>query len=292
MTQLLERAPVADIAALERKARQMRATCVQMAHDGKEGHLSSALSCMDLLVALYNGWLSVDPQEPKHRDRDRFILSKGHACTALYSVLADRGFFPKEWLSRYAQGGSPLPNHPCRHSLPLLECSSGSLGHGLGIATGMAYGMRMDGIEARAVVLMSDGECNEGSVWEAAMFAAANRLDSVLAIVDNNGVQAVGRSDALMGYTSLEEKFRAFGWDARTIPGNDMAAILDALADFPFTPGRPSAIIAKTTGGAGVSFMQDQIVWHYRVPPRDEVEQALAELGEKPLHTISPQPLP
>src|SRR5579871_1261961 len=200
------------VAWLERKARQMRATCIQMAHDGHEGHLSSVLSCMDLLVALYNYWLNVDPILPKAHDRDRFILSKGHACTALYSVLADRGFLPAEWLATYAQDDSPLPNHPCKHALPILECSSGSLGHGLGIGTGMAYGLRLEGNRARVVVLMSDGECNEGSVWEAAMFAAANKLDSVLAIVDNNGLQAVGRSDALMGYTSLEEKFRAFGW--------------------------------------------------------------------------------
>jgi transketolase len=273
-----------DVAWLEQKAREMRATCIQMARDGKEGHLSSVLSCMDILVTLYHAWLRVDPEQPKHCDRDRFILSKGHACTALYSVLADRGFFPKAWLSRYAQDDSPLPNHPCLHALPVLECSSGSLGHGLGIATGMAYGMRMDAMKARAVVLMSDGECNEGSVWESAMFAAAQKLDAVLAIVDNNNVQAVGRNDALTGYTSLEEKFRAFGWAARTVNGNDIAEILTALNDFPFEAGRPSAIIAKTVGGSGISFMQDQIVWHYRCPPLDEVEAALRELNATPIH--------
>lgn len=155
-----------DLAELERRARRIRATCVQMAFDGREGHLSSALSCVDILVALYYGWLRVSPATVRDRGRDRFLFSKGHACTALYAVLADRGFIPKSWLARYAQNNTMLPNHPCKHALPLLECSSGSLGHGLGVATGMLYGLRLDQVDARAIVLMSDGECNEGSVWE------------------------------------------------------------------------------------------------------------------------------
>jgi transketolase len=274
-----------DAAALERKARQLRATCIQMSFDGKEGHLSSALSCVDLIVALYHRWLRVPVLDPKKQaDRDRFILSKGHGCTALYAALADRGTIPRELLSEYARDGSPLPNHPCMHALPALEFSSGSLGHGLGVATGMLYGLRLDGNPARAAVLMSDGECNEGSVWEAAMFAAAHKLDRLLAVVDNNGLQAVGRSDELMGHTSLEEKFRAFGWAARTVNGNKMSEILAALDAFPFEPGRPSAIIARTTGGAGVSFMQDQVLWHYRVPSAEDVGKAFAELGERPIH--------
>jgi len=255
-----------------------------MAHQGREGHLSGTLSSVDLLVALFHGWLRIDPAHPKHPGRDRFIFSKGHAASALYAVMADRGFFPKEWLHRYAQEHTPLPNHPCAHALPVLECSSGSLGQGLGIGTGMSYGMRLAGIDARVAVLMSDGECNEGSVWEAAMFAAANRMDRVLAVVDNNGVQAVGRSDELMGHTSLAEKFRAFGWRARTINGNHMVEILAALADVPFEPGRPSAIVARTTGGAGVSFMQDDVLWHYRVPSEDDLRRALDELLAKPIH--------
>ena len=273
-----------DLAHLAKKSRQIRATCVQMAHDAKEGHLSSALSCADLLVALYNYWLKVSPENPKDPNCDRFFFSKGHACTALYAVLADRDFIPKSWLSTYAQSGSPLPNHTCVYALPLLECSAGSLGHGLGIATGAAYGLRLDSIDVRVVALLSDGECNEGSVWEAATFAAAQRLDRLMAIVDNNGIQAVGRNDDLTGHTSLEEKFRAFGWTARTINGNNMAEIIKALDDFPFEHGRPSAIIAKTVGGAGVSFMEDQVLWHYRVPPVPELQRALEELGEMPIH--------
>jgi transketolase len=250
---------------------------------------------VDLIVALYYSWLRVSPSEPGRRDRDRFILSKGHGCTALYAALADRGFIPKEWLGTYATDDSPLSNHPCRHALPVLECPSGSLGHGLGIATGMLYGLRLDGIDARAAVVMSDGECNEGSVWEAAMFASAHRLDRLLAVVDNNGLQAVGRSDELMGFTSLEAKFRAFGWGTRTVDGNRLEDILGALDSFPFEPGRPSALVARTRGGAGVGFMENQILWHYRVPSDDELRKALDELGVAPLHkSVDPcgKPLP
>jgi transketolase len=273
-----------NLRGLEKKARELRATCIQMAHDSREGHLKSALSCVEILVALYYTWLNVNPEKCLIPERDRFILSKGHACSALYAVLADRGFFPVEWLSEYGRSQSPLPNHPCKHALPLLECSSGSLGHGLGIATGMLYGFKLNGNKARLAVLMSDGECNEGSVWEAAMFASAHRMDNLLAVVDNNGVQAVGRSEEIMGNTSLEEKFRSFGWAARTLNGNHLSEVIEALGDFPFKKGRPSAIIAKTTAGSGVSFMEDQVLWHYRVPSDEDLHRALQELEAIPLH--------
>lgn len=265
-------------------ARKIRATCVQLAHDGREGHLNGALSCVDVLLALFCNWLNISPAAPKHPDRDRFIFSKGHACTALYAVLAERGFLAKECLDRYAQDDSPLPSHPCTHALPLLDWSAGSLGHGFGIGVGKAYGLRLDKSPARVVVLISDGECNEGSTWESATFAKAHGLENLLVIVDNNGVQSVGRAAALMGYTSLEEKFTAFGWAARTIDGNDPASIQQALAAFPFTPGRPSVIIAETTAGKGVSFMEDQVLWHYRVPSDDDLRNALQELGATPIH--------
>jgi transketolase len=273
-----------DWTALEAVARRVRATCIQMAHDGREGHLNGSLSCVEILLALYTCWLRVDPEQPCSTDRDRLILSKGHAVTALYAVLAERGFMPAEWLSRYAQNDTALPPHPCRHALPLLECSSGSLGQGLGVGTGMAYGLRLDTSPARVAVVMSDGECNEGSVWEAATFATAHRLDNLVMVVDYNGVQSVGRSDALMGQTSLEDKFRAFGWAAQTIDGHSLRALADALAQVPFTAGRPSAIIARTIAGAGVSFMQDTVLWHYRVPSEDDLRRAHEELSATPLH--------
>lgn len=267
---------------LEKKAREIRATCVQMACDGKVGHLSSSLGYVDVLVALYCGWLKTFPADPANPARDRFILSKGHGCTSLYAMLADRGYFPVPLLAEYNKEKSCLPNHPCGHALPVMEMSSGSLGHGLGVATGMLYGLRLRGSGARAAVLLGDGECNEGSVWEAAMFAAAHRLENLLAVVDYNGIQAVGKSDEIMGHTSLEEKFRSFGWAAITIDGSDMKAVVAALARFPFEKGRPSAIIARTR--IGVSFMENDVLWHYRVPSEEERVKALAELGAKPLY--------
>ena len=271
---------------LETKARKVRATCVQMAHDAKQGHLGSALSCVEILVALYAGWLKAGVADQGNPQRDRFIMSKGHGCTSLYAVLADCGLIPVPWLARYHDDDGPLPNHPCVHALPLLDFSSGSLGHGLGVATGMAYGFRMEKNPARVTVLMSDGECNEGSVWESAMFAAAHKLDNILAIVDYNGIQAVGKSDDIMGAGSLENKFRAFGWAARTINGNNFAEVLSALNAFPYEAGKPTVIIANTLKGAGVSFMADDLVWHYRVPSDDDLAKALAELGEAPLHKV------
>ena len=270
----------ASVPTLEERARLVRATCVDMAHNGKEGHLSSALSCVDILVALYGGWLRAYPQEPQHPERDRLIFSKGHAATALYAVLAERGFIGTELLGLYAKTDSPLPNHPCKHALPLLELSTGSLGHGLGAATGMLYGFRLDGhVKRRAVVIMSDGECNEGSVWESAMFAAAHKMEMLTAIVDNNNLQAVGRTDQLTGFTSFEDKFRAFGWAARSIDGNNMREIINSLEEIPLEKGKPTAIVAKTRGGAGISFMEDQTLWHYRCPSKDEVAAAHEELG-------------
>lgn len=273
-----------NIEQLEQKAREIRATCVQMAYDGGVGHLSSALGYIDVLVALYYGWLNADPARQQDPDRDRFILSKGHGCSSLYAVLADRGFFPVSDLLSYNREGSCLPNHPCAHTLPPLEISSGSLGHGLGIATGTLYGLRLRNSAARAVVLMGDGECNEGSVWESAAFAAAHNLDRLLAVVDYNGIQAVGRTDEIMGHTSFEEKFRSFGWGAVTVDGTDMRAIVDALSKFPFEKGKPSAIIAKTR--MKVSFMEDDVLWHYRKPSGEELEKALSEIGAKPIYGV------
>lgn len=271
-----------DLAALAARARRLRATCIKMSHVGKEGHLGGSLSCVDILVSLYHAWLNVDPAKPKDPSRDRFFFSKGHACSSLYAVLADRGFVSPESLNTYNTAGSPYPLHSCKHSLPVLEMSAGSLGHGLGIATGVAYGLRLDNNPARVVALLSDGECNEGSIWEAAMLAKAQKLERLIAIVDYNGTQSIGFTDELMGHTSIEEKFRAFGWNASTINGNDIGAVIAALDAVRFDTGRPTAIVAKTT--KGVSFMENQILWHYRVPSADEVQKAFEELGAQPIY--------
>jgi transketolase len=268
-------------AELESKASALRATCVQMAFDARQGHLNGALSSVDILVALYYGFLRVAPERPDDPGRDRLIFSKGHACKSLYAVLADRGFIPREWLREYATNDTRLAMHPCKHALNLLETSAGSLGHGLGMATGMAYALRLEGNPARCVAVLSDGECNEGSTWEAAMFAAAQKMDTVLAVVDYNHVQSVGRTDALTGGASFEEKFRAFGWAAKSVDGNDIGALRAVLAQVPLEKGRPTAIIAHTRAGKGVSFMEDQVLWHYRAPSQEDLARALAELGER-----------
>ena len=283
----MKRPDAEGLPELARIARRVRATCVRMAFDGKEGHLTSALSCVDILVALYHGWLRVDPARVEDPARDRLVFSKGHAASALYAVLAERGFLDTQMLAQYAKPGRPLPSHPCKSMLPCLEISSGSLGHGLGIGTGMAYSLKYRGLDSRVAVVMSDGECNEGSVWEASGFACAQKLDNLLAIVDNNNMQAVGRTNLLLGETSFEDKFRAFGWSARTVNGHDLGEILAALKQFPFEKGKPSAIICKTTGGQGVGFMADQTLWHYRVPNAEDLARALEELGEKPFYEAS-----
>jgi len=269
---------------LKKTAGRIRATCVKMAFDARESHLSSALSCVEILTALFGAFLNYyDGGKSNKSERDRFIMSKGHGCSALYAALAAFGIIPSKMLKEYSQTDSALPNHPCKHALPHLEISSGSLGHGLGIAGGILYGLRLKhNTTSRAVVLMSDGECNEGSVWEAAMFAAAQKLSNLLAIVDCNGSQAVGRNDVLTGFASLEKKFRSFGWNAISAAGNDVGVLIKTLNKFPFSPDKPSVIIANTVNGAGVSFMEKNQVWFYRSPSRDDLEKALAEIGEKP----------
>jgi len=269
---------------LEKMASRIRATCVKMAFNAGETHVSSALSCVEILTALFGSFLNYyDGRKSCKLERDRFIMSKGHGCSALYAAMAAFSIIPQEMLKEYAQTDSFLPNHPCKYALPHLEISSGSLGHGLGIAGGILYGLRLDhNATSRAVVLMSDGECNEGSVWEAAMFGAAQKLVNLLAIVDCNGSQAVGRSDALMGFTSLEEKFRSFGWEAISVNGNNISVLVDALNKFPFSPEKPSVIIANTVSGAGVSFMEKDQVWFYRSPSKHDLDRALVEIGEEP----------
>lgn len=280
--QSIQRRVTSSVSDLEATARVIRATTLQMACDGGEGHLSSALSYADVIVALHGGWLNVAPGKEADPERDRFVLSKGHGVASYYAVLADIGFIEPQELTTFCEAGSRLPSHPCKHSLDILEASSGSLGHGLGIATGMAYSMLLRTQNALTVALLSDGECNEGSTWEAAMFAAAKKLTNVVAIIDNNNTQAVGRSDELTGFTSLEEKFQAFGWNAITINGNDMAEIVSALDGLVFGE-KPNAIIARTQPAAGISFMAGDMEWYYRRPNDEDVLRGITELGVKPM---------
>ena len=197
--------------------------------------------------------------------------------------MADIGFFPIKWLERYGESKFALPTHPCVHMLPQLEFSSGSLGHGLGVSTGIAYGMKLKGLDRRSFVLMSDGECNEGSVWEAVIFAASKKLDNLVALIDYNQIQAVGRTQEIMGNTSLAKKFKSFGWKTYTIDGNNIEEVVKALSQIDYSTGQPNVIVCNTIAGAGVSFMEDQLLWHYRVPSKEDYEMALKELGVAPL---------
>jgi transketolase len=267
-----------DITELQATARRIRGKLVEMSHRSGAPHLGSGLSCVDILVAAYWGVFAIDPAQPNDPDRDRFILSKGHAAAALYATLAHRGFFPLDWLNTFADNGGRLAEQPGPDCAPGVEVATGSLGHGLPIGVGMAIAGRIQNHGYRVGVLMSDGECNEGSVWEAAMFAPAQRLDRLVAVIDFNGWQATGRSREVMDLDPLADKWRAFGWTTREVDGHDIAALIDAMAAPP-DAGKPLAVIAHTVKGRGVSFMEDDNNWHYRVPNEKEVAAAHAELG-------------
>ena len=265
-----------DLAAV---ARQIRGRVVSMSHAARTPHLGSALSCVDILVAIYWGALRVDPKNPQEPGRDRLILSKGHAATALYAALAKRGFFEESLLDGFNTAGSPLAEHPSPHGIPGVDAATGSLGHGLPLALGMALAGRIQKLKSRSYVLLSDGECEEGTVWEAALFAAAQRLDNVVAVVDYNRWQATGRSEQIMALAPLANKWRAFGWTAYEVDGHNLTALRTVLNGVPDGSGRPVAVVAHTVKGKGVSFMEDDNNWHYRVPTADEVRAAHKQLG-------------
>lgn len=260
-------------------AKNIRVAVVEMSHTGKAPHLASSLSCVDILAVLYWKILLIDPKNPKDLNRDRLILSKGHAATALYAALAYRGFFPVEDLKNYVCDGSCLPEHPPAVGLPGVEAATGSLGHGLPMGLGMALTARILKKNYRVFVLLSDGECNEGSVWEAAMFAGGQKIDNVTVIVDYNKWQATGRSNEVLALAPLRDKWAACGWAAQEMDGNNHEALFRVLSSVPAERGKPTAIIANTIKGKGVSFMEDDNNWHYKVPSAEEVAAAKKELG-------------
>jgi transketolase len=263
---------------LERIARELRFRTVRTSHLSGTPHLGSCLSCLDLLVYLYWQVLKIDPSNARDEGRDRFILSKGHAAPVLFQVLAERGFFPVEDLEDYGKDGSVFGEHPpAPKYLPGIEAATGSLGHGLPMGLGMALAARIRGAHYRTYVILSDGECNEGSVWEAALMAAAQKISSLTVFVDYNKWQATGRSNEVLGLAPLAAKWAAFGWSVQEIDGHDFAAI-EAAASKSDELGRPKVIIANTVKGKGVSFMEDDNNWHYRIPSADEVRKAAAEL--------------
>ena len=254
---------------------EQRRMLVRMSHQAKAPHLGSALSCVDILTVLYWKILRHDPDLPEDPLRDRLILSKGHAAAALYAALALRGYFPRELLRSYALPGVHLPEHPSPGCLPGIEAATGSLGHGLSIGLGMALGAKITKVPYRVFVLMSDGECNEGSVWEAAMMAPRHNLGNLVAIIDYNKWQATGRSDEVLDLHPLTDKWSAFGWQTAELDGHDIPGMLDGFSSIDETACKPTVVIAHTVKGKGVSFMEDDNNWHYRIPTRDEL--ALAE---------------
>jgi transketolase len=260
-------------------ADRIRGDLVEMSHRAGTPHLGSSLSCVDILVAAYWGALSVNPKRPNDPGRDRLILSKGHAVSALYAALAHRGYFPIADLEHFDEAGGNLPQQPSPGCAPGVELATGSLGHGLPVAVGLMLGARIQKQAFKTIVVMSDGECNEGSVWEAAMLAAAHNLGSLAAVIDYNKWQATGRSNEIMALSPLREKWEAFGWRAFEMNGHDAPALAERLRGLPDASGKPLAIIANTIKGKGVSFMQDDNNWHYRVPTAEEVLAAKKELG-------------
>lgn len=268
---------------LKGKANDIRIDIVKMVAEAGSGHPGGSLSSAEVLCALYfGGVLEHDPSDPKAAGRDRFVLSKGHAAPVLYATLAEAGYFPVEELATLRKLHSRLQGHPDCRKLPGVEASTGSLGQGLSIASGMACGLRLNGEDSTVFTLMGDGECQEGQVWEAAMFAAHRSLDNLVAIVDHNHLQIDGAVEDVCSLESLSAKFEAFGWQVFVCDGNDMEAVVSTLeAAKASRGGKPKAVIAETTKGKGVSFMEGQAGWHGKAPNTEQTEQAIDELTDK-----------
>lgn len=273
---------IPTIRELEQRARLLRARIIETSHKASVPHLGSCLSCVDILTALYFSVLRINVNEPRAADRDRFILSKGHGAPALFQVLAMRGFYAESRLDDYGADGSIFAEHPPEPSqLPGIEAATGSLGHGLPIALGMALSARINKLNYHVYAVLSDGECNEGSIWESALLAAAQKVSNLCIIIDFNKWQATGRSCDVMALEPLAEKWRAFGWNATEVDGHDIKGLLNQVKQFPANNNKPTAIIAHTVKGKGVSFMEDDNNWHYRTPTASEVEAAKKELFQE-----------
>src|SRR6201988_1381039 len=262
---------------LQRKSVEYRKDLLRLIKTAKAGHTGGDLSCLDILNVLYNRVLRVSPESFKSPDRDYFIQSKGHCAEALFVVLADRGFFPEKDLANLNRYGSHYIGHPTRDVYG-VEQNTGALGHGLAVGVGIALAGKMDRKDFRVFTLLGDGELAEGSNWEAGMTAAHYRLDNLVAIVDRNGLQITGSTEDVCQLEPLDEKFRAFGFAVRICDGNDIAELVRTFDSVPFTPGKPSLVLAKTRKGKGISFMDNVAKWHHGVPNDEEYRRAMAEL--------------
>jgi len=259
-------------------ANRVRLHALRMTSGGGSAHIGSVLSMADLLAVLYTDVLNVDQKNPKWKARDRFILSKGHAGAGVYAVLAERGFFPVEKLSTHYRDGSDLSGHVSHKRVPGVELSTGSLGHGLPVGAGMALAGKLDAASHRVFVLLSDGECDEGSNWEAILFAAHHRLDNLIVVVDYNKVQSLKPVAETLGLEPFTDKWRSFGWTVVEVDGHNHDEIRAALQVLPRESGKPTCVIAHTVKGKGVSFMEHSVLWHYRTAKGDEFDAAEQEL--------------
>lgn len=270
------------LSELERYATRVRLDVLDMVEVSGSGHFGPAYSCVEILVSLYRGLLRTRRGEPDWPERDRLVLSKGHACSALYPILADQDFFPREWLSTFCQLGSPLGDHPDMKKIPGIDFSSGSLGHGLSIGAGIAEGARVRGFDSRVAVLLGDGELGEGQVWEAAAYAGHRHLGNLLAVVDVNRVSVDGTTIEVLDHEPIDERFRSFGWRVERLDGHDMTALLAAYGRFAeaasSADARPTALVADTVVGRGISFIEGMAEWHVGYLHGEDRDRALRDI--------------
>jgi len=273
---------IKDVAGLEKQARVVRKGIIELSHAcGRSAHPGPALSCADLCTAIYYGFMDVDPQNPEKEDRDRLILSKGHACPVIYSILGDMGFFSKEEYKKLRHVGGKLQGHPSYGKTPGVDMTSGSLGNGLGIGLGMAYYLKHQGKKSKVFVVLGDGEMNEGTLWEAINVAPALKADNLIAIVDQNYFQSCGSTEDINPMQNMAERWRAFGWNVLEVNGHDMADIVSKLQMATNHHGTPTCIVAQTIKGKGVSFMEHNNAWHQGVINDEQYEIAMKELEEE-----------
>lgn len=262
-------------------ATDIRKKVLKMKLTTKGSHIGGAFSCIDILTMLYFKILHINPKKPKDQNRDRFILSKGHAASALYATLVQRGFAPEEALKQYCQDGSTIAGHAMRDSIPGVEVSTGSLGHGLSIGIGMAVAAKRDGRKNRVFVMLSDGECDEGSVWEGALFSSHHRLDNLVAIIDYNKIQSFGTTREVLDLEPFSKKWESFGWQVKEVNGHDFKDLEKVFLKLPVKKDFPTVIIAHTVKGKGVSFMEHELKWHYKNPDEEQYQIALKELEKQ-----------
>ncbi len=278
---------ITKIEALKNIANDIRISAVEQVYEAKSGHIGGSLSCSDILAVLYFNQMNIDPKKPNAKERDRFVLSKGHCTPALYATLARKGYFEKELLKSFRKVESNLQGHPDMNKVPGVDMTTGSLGQGLSAAVGMAIGSKMDQAGCKVYCLVGDGEIEEGQIWEAAMAASKNKLDNLCVIVDHNGLQIDGKIEDVAGLIDIKEKFESFGFHALTVDGHNIEALIQAFDAAKHKKQMPSVIIANTIKGKGVSFMENEATWHGKAPDEEQFKKAIEELKQNYLESLT-----